>query len=229
MQPYVFPYIGYFHLIEAASEFVVYDDVQFIKQGWINRNRILNQGEPLLFTVPLEKASRNKLILETTPNIDSKWRDTFYKRLVSAYSKAPFFKDSIDLIMGVLSEERATIVDLAIRSIQTVYAYLGREFVYHRSSLHFPETRDAGRAGRLIAISKALGAERYLNPPGGRSLYSAEEFENEGLTLRFVESDPIQYKQLASDFTPNLSIIDAMMFNSPQELAELMSRFRLEA
>jgi hypothetical protein len=123
MQPYVFPYIGYFHLIQASSVFVFYDDVHYIMRGWINRNRIINQDKDLLFTVPVAKASRNKLINEIKPAFDDRWKDNFFKHLVHNYKKAPFFDKTIDAIMSSFDRDYTDITDLAIESILSVYSY----------------------------------------------------------------------------------------------------------
>ncbi|MBC2694524.1 MAG: WbqC family protein [Desulfobacteraceae bacterium] len=139
MQPYLFPYIGYFHLIEASSIFVFYDDVYYIKSGWINRNRILNQDRDCLFTVPISKVSSNKLINETLPILDKKWKKKFYKKLIQNYKKAPFFSDVCEVITSVFEKKYTDITDLAIESILAVYMYLGIEFNYTKSSICSPK------------------------------------------------------------------------------------------
>ena len=143
MQPYIFPYIGYFHLIEAADEIVFYDDVTFIKGGWINRNRTLVNGKDSLFTIPLSKSSSYKLINET--NLHSTlfpiWKRKFLKTIEQNYSKAPFFADSYNLIKNTLDFECESISDLAIHSINSVYNYLDKEIKWTKSSIVSPETK----------------------------------------------------------------------------------------
>ena len=228
MQPYIFPYIGYFHLIHASSIFVFYDDVTYIKGGWINRNRIINQNQALLFTIPVSKISSYKLINETSPEIDTKWNSKFHKQLVQSYKKAPFFKNGIEPIMSVFSKQYVDITDLAIESISVIYSYLGIEFTYTKSSGSFPETRGMEKADRLIAITKTLECKNYVNAIGGKELYSKKHFLNEGINLSFVKSNPIEYPQYSDYFVPLLSIIDIIMFCSKEQTIDFLSEYSLE-
>ncbi|MDH5710397.1 MAG: WbqC family protein [Gammaproteobacteria bacterium] len=228
MQPYIFPYIGYFHLIQSSSMFVFYDDVHYIMRGWINRNRILNQEHDLLFTVPLAKASRNKLINEISPAFDNRWKDSFYRSLAHNYKKAPFFNEAIDSVMSPFSREYDDITDLAIESILSVYSYLGMHFNYTKSSIFSPETKDMDSADRLIEITKKFGFVDYVNAPGGSSLYSKEYFQSQGVNLFFVKSHPIQYKQYHGNFVPGLSAIDLLMFCSKSKIIDFFSSYSLE-
>lgn len=228
MQPYIFPYIGYFHLIQASSMFVFYDDVHYIKRGWINRNRILNNETDLLFTIPVEKASSNKLIKDITPSVDDKWKDTFHKKLLHCYKKAPFFADCIEPVMSVFSKEYSDITDLAIESISAVYSYLGIDFVHTKSSKCSPLTKGMEKADRLIAISKILGSNNYVNAVGGKELYSKEQFLKNGINLSFVKSNPVEYSQYSDRFVPWLSIIDIIMFCSKEQVSDFLSEYSLE-
>lgn len=228
MQPYIFPYISYFHLIQASSVFVFYDDVHYITRGWINRNRILNQDRDMLFTVPVEKASRNKLINETKPSFDSKWKEGFQKRLIHNYKKAPFFDEVINFIISPFSKEYNDITDLAIESILSVYFYLGLQLNFEKSSILSPETKGFEKADRLIAITKKTGLLNYVNAPGGQNLYTKEYFQSKGVNLFFTKSRPIQYKQYHDTFVPCLSIIDMLMFCSRSKIVDFMSYYSLE-
>jgi len=228
MQPYIFPYIGYFHLVQASSTFVFYDDVHYIMRGWINRNRILNQDRDFLFTVPVAKASRNKLINETKPAFDANWKEGFCKSLIHSYKKAPFFDDVIDVVMSPFSREYNDITDLAIESILSVYSYLGLQLNFTKSSILSPETKGIEKADRLIKITKKLGLPNYINAPGGKSLYTKEYFQGKGINLFFVKSHPIQYKQYHKTFVPWLSIIDVLMFCSKSQTIDFMSSYSLE-
>ena len=140
MQPYIFPYLGYFQLINAVDDFVFYDDVHFIKRGWINRNQILVNGNEFLFSVPLIKASQNKLINEIEVKLDEKWLVQFYLTLEQNYVHAPYFKETFQLIKGVFSSEFITISDLAIASVKLVTEYLGLKTKFDISSISHPET-----------------------------------------------------------------------------------------
>jgi hypothetical protein len=227
MQPYVFPYLGYFHLIEAVDLFVFYDDVHFIKQGWIHRNRLLLQGEPLLFTVPIHKPSQNRLINETEPNIDDKWRKTFASQLQHCYSKAPNYASVAPVVTEVFSRDYANVADLAIESIRAVYRLLGLERNFVKSSEIAPETRGMERADRLISICKKNTVGRYVNSPGGIELYSKEQFGQQGIQLEFISSSFPAYQQNCSQFLPGLSVIDLLMQAVPFELEAYLNAFDL--
>lgn len=228
MQPYIFPYIGYFHLIQASSIFVFYDDVTYIKGGWINRNRIINQNKALLFTVPVSKLSSYKLINETSPVIDAKWNNKLHKQMVQNYKKAPFFKDVIEPIMSVFSKQYVDITDLSIESISVIYSYLGIEFTYTKSSSSFPETKGMEKADRIIEITKALECNNYVNAIGGKEIYSKKQFLKKGINLSFVKSNPIEYQQYSDCFVPWLSIIDIIMFCSKEQTIDFLSEYSLE-
>lgn len=215
MQPYVFPHLGYFHLIQASNLFVFYDDVNYIKKGWINRNRIVVNGSDQFFTIPLHKASQNRLINETDVSIDDAWIRKFNQTLIHAYQKAPFFKEVHELIRKTLFHAHASIADLAIQSIANTYHYLELPFHYTRSSLCSPTTRGLDKAERLIQLCKQMNFGRYLNSPGGAKIYCKQHFKANGIELGFLNSEFTPYKQDTRPFTPSLSIIDVLMFNAP--------------
>lgn len=228
MQPYVFPYLGYFHLIEAVDLFVFYDDVHFIKKGWIHRNRLLNQGEPLLFTVPIHKPSQNRLILETVPNIDDKWRKTFAAQLQHCYGKAPNYTAVAPAINQLFAKNYPSIAELAIESIQTVYGLLGLTRHFVRSSEEAPETKGMQRAERLVAICRKYNASRYVNSPGGAKIYDKGQFQDLGIELKFIKSSPSDYQQNGDTFVAGLSIIDLLMHNPMSWLIGQLQSYCLE-
>lgn len=213
MQPYIFPFIGYFHLIEATDLIVFYDDVNYIKRGWINRNRILMNNTDYLFTIPVSKASQNKLINEIKPLIDSNYLDKFFAQIATAYKKAPNYNRVVDLLKNVLSHKYDNVAELAINSITYVYKYLDKDINWTKSSVSSPETKGMNKADRLIQISKNLGYDHYINAISGQDLYSKKYFEKNGIKLNFVKSQKIEYEQFNNDFVPWLSIIDILMFN----------------
>lgn len=218
MQPYVFPYIGYFHLIESSESIVFYDDVNFIKRGWINRNRILLNDTDFLITIPVEKASQNKLILDIKPKIDSSFNNKFYGLLKNAYKKAPHYEEVLALINNVLDKQYENIADLAIESILSVYQYLGKEINWTKSSIVSPESKGIDRADRLIHITKSLGYKQYVNSFNGRELYQKEYFHSNGVELYFIHSEKVDYRQYSDSFIPWLSIIDVLMFNDKESV-----------
>lgn len=227
MQPYVFPHLGYFHLIDATNLFVFYDDVNYITRGWINRNRILLNGKAFTFTVPVAKASQNKLINETASVIDDSWREKIKRTLAQAYRKAPYFPQVEPVVTSVFSESYRSVSELAINSIVQTYTYLDIPFNYTTSSTCSPETKGMDKADRLIAIAKINGYKRYVNTPGGMSLYSKDYFKRNGIDLAFVKSESIEYKQQTNEFVPSLSIIDALMFNDPNTIAKFIKMYKL--
>ncbi|WP_353894438.1 WbqC family protein [Proteinivorax hydrogeniformans] len=228
MQPYIFPYLGYFHLIQSSELFIFYDDVNYIKRGWINRNKVLCNGKELLFTIPVQKASMNKLIMEISPLIEKAWIDKFYNQLYHSYRKAPYFDEAIEPIMSIFDTKHNTISDLAIESITTIYSYLGINFKYNKSSICSPETRGMDKADRLIEITKKHGFENYVNAPGGKQIYSKDYFASKGVNLSFIKSSNVSYSQYSEKFVDGLSVIDVIMFNSKEETKKLLSFYTIE-
>lgn len=228
MQPYLFPYIGYFQLIYAVDKFVFYDDVQFIKGGWINRNFILEQGErKLLLTLHLDGASSNKKINEIRVKDNSV---KIIKSIELNYSKAPFYNLVFPMIEEVIKQASTgpLISEIAAYSVHQVSSYLGLKTKFEKSSLSYPETIRLGRVKRLAAICKEENAEIYTNPLGGKDLYSKEEFLKSGVGLFFIKTNNISYNQFGNIFVPNLSIIDVIMFNSPKKVLSLLECFNLQ-
>jgi hypothetical protein len=222
MQPYIFPYMGYMSLVHATDIFVFYDDVTFIKQGWINRNRILLDGEPQTFTVPLVGASSNRLIHEVQVFEFEKFKQTFLRRLKQTYCRAPCFAEGIRYVENVLAEERGSISAIAQASVQGFFELLGFEKKFLRSSVAFPHTKGLDRADRLIEITRELGSSEYVNPVGGETLYEKGVFSDRGINLRFLQPVFRDYFQpKARVFVAGLSVIDAVM-NLPR--AELRRR-----
>ncbi len=227
MQPYFFPYIGYFHLIESTDKIIFYDDVSFIKRGWVNRNNILINAQDYLFTVPLEKPSQNKLINEIPVLNDEKFKNTFFKQIQNAYQKAPFFKEVNEILQYVFSNDYNNIADMAIASICSVYQYLDKELNWDKSSVFSPETRGMEKADRLIQLSKKSGCDHYINLKGGMELYDKSYFEKEGITLNFTESILKEYTQFNKNFVPWLSIIDVLMFCEKEEVLDQFKSYQL--
>lgn len=229
MQPYVFPYIGYFQLIKSVDVFVFYDDVNYIKQGWINRNKILVSGKELLYTIPLKDASSFNTIRETEVNVHLfvKWRAKFLRTLEQSYKKAPYFEEVYKLIVNILDNDFTLIADLANESIIKISAYLGIITKFLCSSSDYPDTKSLDRESRLIEIIKRNNAVCYINPIGGQELYTKEFFLKKGIELSFIKSKQINYKQFNNEFIPWLSIVDVMMFNSPEEVNSMLDQYEL--
>lgn len=229
MQPYIFPYIGYFQLISSVDRFVVYDDVTFIKQGWINRNKILLNGEGHVFTVPLKNASSYTTIAQTeiNNNLYPGWRAKFYKTLAQAYAKAPYYKDAMNVVTTVFDTPCNTISELAAKSLTETSKYtgIGTEFVLTATGYGNNELK---AEERVIDICKQEKAAVYINPIGGKELYVKEDFKQAGMELYFARSRNITYTQFNATFVPWLSVIDVMMFNAPAEIKIFLNEYDLE-
>lgn len=225
MQPYFFPYIGYWQLINAVDEYVVYDDVSYIKGGWINRNNILLNGKKHLITIPLEGSSSFKGIneIEITKNAIAKRK--VLKTLETAYRKAPYYEEVMPIIENLIIENES-ISMLNYHSIIEINYYLGISTKIYLSSRIKKDLSLKGQ-DKVIHINRILGADTYYNAIGGRELYDADVFRQNGLQLYFLEADVKIYKQFVGEFIPNLSIIDVLMFNSIDSIRQLLNQYHL--
>lgn len=229
MQPYLFPYIGYWQLINSVDVFVVYDDVNFIKKGWIHRNNILVNNQSNMFTIPLFGASQNKKIYEITFFELKKWKEKFFKKLSLSYKKAPFYNETQEVLESIFNIDfstRTTIADLFIRKIEILNMYLDIDTSIIISSKKYDNTYLKGQ-DRIIDICKKSNAEKYINPIGGKDLYNSLEFSKNNIDLFFLKTKPINYKQFSNKFVPCLSIIDILMFNSPIQIKNYLNEFEL--
>ncbi|MCG8701965.1 MAG: WbqC family protein [Bacteroidales bacterium] len=229
MQPYIFPYIGYFQLLIASDIFVLYNDVNWINRGWINRNRILINNQPHTITIPCKKTSQNKLINEIEINIDDKVAKKLLHTIDSAYKKAPHFNQTFKLIESVFEKvgSNDTIDSLAETSLKLVLQYLNIHKKIVRSSECYPETKGFSKADRLIAICKTEHCSNYVNAAGGVDLYSKDYFKKQGINLAFLATKPHSYKQFTNEFIANLSIIDILMFNDIEQTKTLLHMYEL--
>ncbi len=229
MQPYIFPYIGYFQLINAVDLFVFYDDVNFIKQGWINRNRILLNNRSYYFSIPIKNLSPFKKIKETEISAREyiKYLKKFFKSIESSYKKAPFYNSAFQIVENTFTANYNLISELAILSIQNVCNYLKLTREFQISSHQYADSLNEERTDRIIKICQKAGAKTYINPVGAKDLYSKEYFKGNGINLFFLKSNNISYKQFENEFIPWLSIIDVMMFNSPQKIRNMLNEYEL--
>jgi hypothetical protein len=223
MQPYLFPYIGYFQLIYAADLFLIYDDVSYIKQGYINRNSVLSPNGATRFTVPVPGASSNKLICDLQFSTDVV---KVLKTIEQSYSKAPYYESVFPLIRQILGHEDRSIASVCLKSYQVIFSYLGLEKQFRKTS-ELEYDRAASARDRLIALCHKLEADCYINAPGGRSLYAKSDFAGHGVELKFIDSFPMKYQQGYGEFVPNLSIIDVLMNCSPEEVVSLVAQYEL--
>jgi len=228
MQPYFFPYVGYFQLINEVDVFVLYDDVNFFKRGWMNRNNILVNQAPHLLTIPCKKVSQNKFINEVEVNLDQKTTDKLLTKFKMAYRKAPYFDDVYPLIEDVLRAGDKTIAELSGRSIKSVVEYLELPVILKESFKHY-NNRQFKKADRLIDICHREGISEYVNMVGGRELYTKNYFKERGIDLYFLIPEAVPYRQFSDHFVPWLSILDVLMFNDKKTTKEkLLSASGLE-
>ena len=222
MQPYFFPYLGYYQLVSAVDKFIFYDDVSFIKQGWINRNNILLNSRKHLFTVPIKNISSYRTIKDTIlhPVLFPQWKDKWTKTIEQAYHTAPFYKD-ISLLIRESIYGVKTIAELSKKSIINVSQYLDLSTEFIMSSDIYNNSSLNGEA-RILSICEIEKASIYINLTGGKKLYNKKKFGENGLDLRFLESELPKYKQFDSDFVPGLSMIDILMFNSSSEVIQML-------
>ncbi len=220
MQPYFFPYIGYFQLISSADKFVVYDNIQFTKKGWINRNRILFNGKDEFITLPLKKDS-DFLMVDQRKLADTFKTDRLklLRRVQEAYRKAPEFNGVYPLAESVINNSEENLFGFIYNSIWQVCKYLDikTEFVI---SSNVPIDHQLKSQDKVIAICKALNATEYINPAGGLDLYSKEVFKQNNIELSFIKSNAVDYRQFKNEFVPWLSIIDVLMFNSKEQVQQ---------
>ena len=223
MQPYFFPYIGYWQLISVADTFVIYDDVNFIKQGYVNRNNMLQNQKSHLFTLELIGASSNKKINEIKIGGNS---NKLLKTIKQNYSKSPFYKDIFPVLDEILNNEEKELSKFLGFSLERIAGYLDidTKFLYS-SDIKNDKTFKA--QDRLIDMSKILNATGYINAIGGVELYGKEVFSQNDINLSFLKTHEISYKQFNNAFVSDLSIIDIMMFNSKGNIENMLTQFEL--
>ena len=229
MQPYLFPYIGYYQMINCSDYFVIADDVQFIKKGWINRNRILLNGEPSMITLPLNRDSYILNINERSFAIQSglMGRISFLNKIVNSYRKAPEFKAVYPLIERIINYSNNNVAEFLTNSIKEVCIYLDIETEIIIEST-FKLSPKLDYQDSVIYVCKELKAKRYINSIGGMDLYSRRKFEENSIELKFIKTrETLDYRQFYNKFVPNLSIIDVMMFNPRKEIKAMLTEYDL--
>lgn len=226
MQPYIFPYIGYFQLINTVDKFVLYDDVNFINRGWINRNRILVNGKDSLFTIPLKEASQNKLINEIEINWDAAWKSKFLKTLEQSYKKAPYYQSVLPLIEQTLAVDSAPISIVIENNLKVICNYLAIKTEIVSTSAIYQNTHLKAQE-RIVDICLQEKATHYINPIGGLELYDKSVFLEKNIKMDFIKSESVVYPQFKNEFVPWLSMMDVLMFNSQESIQELLMRYQL--
>ena len=225
MQPYFFPYLGYWQLINAVDKYVVYDDVTYIKGGWINRNNILLNNSSHLITLSLVNSSSFKNINEIEITRDSIKLEKLLKTIKVAYMKAPHYKEIMPIIEKLV-RTNTNIAKLNFNSIIEINKYLNIQTEILLSS-QIKKDNKLKAQDKVIHINEILGADTYYNAIGGQTLYSKEIFKEKGINLRLLKMNELRYKQFNNEFVPNLSIIDVLMFNKKETIQKYLDNFCL--
>jgi len=225
MQPYFLPYIGYWQLINAVDIFVIYDNIQYTKKGWINRNRFLQNGHDVLFSIFLKNDSDYLNVNQRFLSPDFK-KNKLIAKFQSAYSKAPMKNEIVPFISEIINCQEKNLFMYIYNSIVKICEYLElKTKIIISSSVDIDHLLKA--ENKVLAICKALCAETYINPIGGIELYSKEMFKEYNVELQFIKSKPVEYKQFDNEFVPWLSILDVLMFNERETLKHYLSEFEL--
>lgn len=229
MQPYFFPYLGYFSLIKQSDQFILFDTPQFIRHGWIERNRVLKaNGEPLYIKIPLQKHSRETIIKDVVIKADENWKTKILAQLAPYKKKAPYYWKVIALIKDIFQIETENIIVFNYTVLIKTCSYLGINTpisIWSDMDVVIDEVNAPDEWA--LNICKALGAKEYINPPGGKSFFDARKYEKENIQLKFLDLELIAYQSLNGIFVPGLSIIDVMMFNSPSSIAKMLDNYEL--
>lgn len=228
MQPYFVPYIGYWQLINAVDKYVVYDDVNFIKGGWINRNRILLNGQPQYINIPMLGASPHKLINEIKVNHEKKLISKNLKMIEGAYKKAPYYSDIFPLCEKILKSEKENIALFIVDSFEVICDYLDIKTDFVISSSLKKDNAQKGQ-DKVLTICTLLGATEYWNAIGGQKLYSFSDFKEKKVQLKFLKPLPLEYKQFTYEYQDNLSILDVLMFNSKERVKGFLNQYTIIA
>ena len=198
MQPYLFPYIGYWQLLAAVDEFVLLDDVQYINRGWINRNRILVEGRDHLFSFSVKKDSQQKKINERFFAEDfSVDRTRFLRTLQCSYSKAPYFEPVIGLVERSLEFSRENLA----RNLGGNIALLS-DYLQIKTPVRYASDIDCDKQLKaqayILELTRRLQGNVYVNLSGGKQLYDRAVFSENAIELLFIQAELIEYKQFAA-------------------------------
>lgn len=216
MQPYFLPYIGYFQLIGAVDEFVIYDNIKYTKKGWINRNRLLVNGADTTFSLPLKKDSDTLDVAQRELAADFN-PEKLLNQFRGAYARAPYFEQTLPLLERVVRCEERNLFRYIHYSVVELCAYLGLPTRIRISSDIDIDHQLTGQ-GKVLALCRALGTDTYINAIGGMELYDRIAFQAAGVELKFLRAKMLDYPQFNAPFVPWLSIIDVLMFNAPEEV-----------
>lgn len=228
MQPYFMPYLGYIALINHVDDFILFDTPQFIRHGWIERNKLLKlDGDTMYVKVPLVKHAQDTAIKDVCINNELKWQSKIISQLDHYKKRAPYYKNVITLFHEIFDEEYSSIVRLNMKSLQVLCNYIGITTpisIWSEMQVAIDEVKAPDEWA--LHICKALKYDAYVNLPGGRSFFDAQKYEKKGVLLSFLEYQPTQYSQFSNAFVPFLSIIDVLMFNSVESINKMLNQVK---
>lgn len=226
MQPYFFPYIGYFQLMEHVDLFLLYDDVQYIKNGWVNRNRILHGTRPSWWTFPVGRSGHQELICNKVYCNRARNISKLLKQLRGSYQKAPRFEEIFELTKTCFESGPEAVGEFNAVSLKKIARKIGIQTELRKTSALGLGLHLKGQ-DRILELCRRVGASEYVNPAGGRALYDDRSFQDAGISLKFLESQAEPYQQFGESHVPNLSIVDVLMFNHPRSVRNMLGQYRV--
>jgi WbqC-like protein len=229
MQPYFMPYLGYFALIKRVDQFILFDTPQFIRHGWIERNKVLKlNGETLYIKVPLKKHARDTPINKVVINNDENWKNKILAQLVPYKKRAPYYKEVIGLLEEIFENKTNSIVILNFIALQKICNYLDIITpikIWSKMDVKIEGVNEPDEWA--LNICKAMGANGYYNPPGGKDFFDSNKYNKAGIDLKFLELNQVSYNQFEHDFVPYLSIIDVLMFNDIESVNQMLDQYKI--
>lgn len=226
MQPYFFPYVGYFQLISEVDKYILYDNLNYIKEGWVNKNRIMVAGQKETYiSVPIDKKSSFKKIKDIEIDNSKPWKRKMLNAIFLNYKKAPYFDELFPTLEDIFQGEFRYLKDLNVTSIHQICRllnidqnletagdkYYAVEQIIDQKAQAVSSHKIEPKALRILEICAIENADTFINAIGGTQLYSKELFLSHNIDLKFLETLDHCYPQSSKGFTPNLSIIDVIM------------------
>lgn len=245
MQPYFFPYIGYFQCIHAVDKYLIYDRLNYIYQGWVDRNRLVDKSGQIFYIRPaLKNASVSSLIAEIDLQPKQFWRNKLLKTLQLSYAKAPFYEETLALVTSILGYETESLADFNFFAIKAICEFLEIRTEVSNDCDKFNDLEQSLsgmkemmvkngeetvelKITRAVQLCKIEGADMFVNAIGGVELYPSSFFKEQNVELKFIRTFPIRYQQFNNDFVPGLSIIDVLMHNGKAGTQQLLTQYEL--
>lgn len=235
MQPYLFPYLGYFQLMRHVDTYVFYENVQYMRQGWVNRNRLytnIKKNETHYFTFAVVKDDYKKEINERYYSNLKADCEKLRRILYQSYKNASNFEEAYTVIDQALQFENNNVAYFNMNANYLIARYMGID----TQITCMERIKDKGfwdnyyrldYESKVIYICRFFQGQRYVNAIGGASLYHKKAFLHNNIELKFIKMDDIVYPQFEGEFTPNLSIIDVIMHNKIDSIKLLLDRYQI--